>query len=286
MTLSVASNPASIAVQRQLQITTEALSSTFERLSSGLRINHPSDDAAGLALADSLRNDAKIATVAIRNANDGLSLTSVADSGLSAIGNVLRRMAELANQSANGVYTNSQRSALSTEFISLGSEIQRIATVTTFNNMVLLSASSNTTIQVGFDATSASQITIGSVLGTLSSLGLSSTGNSRLTYSIIDTSTAGATAAAARALSAVNAAITTLGVTRGTLAGAESRLSTAVSYVQVLRENLEAADSRIRDADVAQEVANLVRLQVLQQAETAILAQANLQPSVALNLLK
>ena len=135
MTLSVASNVASLKAQRQLTLTGNALSRTFEKLSSGLRINRASDDPAGLALADSLRNDSKLAAVAVRNANDGISITSIADSALGEIGNILNRMAELAEQSANGVYTNSQRSALSSEFLSLGSEIQRISSTTSFNDI-------------------------------------------------------------------------------------------------------------------------------------------------------
>lgn len=285
MAITVASNVASIRAQRQVSQTTDKLAKTFEKLSSGLRINSASDDAAGLALADSLRANAKIAAVAVRNANDGVSITSLASDALSTIVSNLQRMSELANQSANGVYTNTQRSALSSEFIALGSEVERIAVTTTFNGISLLSASSNLTIQVGLDGTSSSQITISGVLGTLSSMGIGSTSGA-LTYSIIGNTSTASQAASLLALSAVNAAINSVGVQRGVVGAAESRLSSAIGYLQIVRENFIAAESRIRDADIAQEVAEMVRLQVLQQSGTAILAQANLQPQNALNLLR
>jgi flagellin len=285
MGLSVASNIASIRAQRQVNLTTQGLEKTFERLSSGLRINRASDDAAGLAIADNLRVQGKLASVAIRNANDGLSITSLANAAVTEINNDLSRMAELAQQSSNGVYTQTQRSALSSEFLALGSEIQRIASVTTFNGINLLSASSNITIQAGLDGTTNSQISIGSVLGTLQSLGLASSGSSALTYSITESTSTFAQASALLALNAVNAAINSLGVARGTLSAAEARLSTAVDYLAVVRENVNAAEGKIRNADIAQEVAEMVRLQVLQQSGTAILAQANQQPAVVLKLL-
>jgi flagellin len=286
MGVVIGSNIASIKAQRQLAVTTQKLSTTFERLSSGLRINRASDDPAGLALADSLRNDAKLASTAIRNANDGISLVQIADSALEEIGNILSRMSELATQSANGAYTNTQRSALASEFLALGSEIDRIARTTPFNNLTLLSNSGAITLQVGLNGTSNSQITISSVLGTLASIGLASGGSSTLAYSITGTTTAFAQSASQFALDAINAAIGSISAVRGTLGAAESRLTSAVNYLTVARENFSAAESRIRDVDVAQEVAEMVRLQTLQQAATAVLAQANLQPQVALALLQ
>jgi len=286
MGLSFGSNVPSLAAQVQLAKATDKLSSTFERLSSGLRINQASDDPAGLALADKLRADTKIAGVALRNANDGLSLASVADAALNEVGSILSRMSELATQSANGVYTNSQRSALSSEFLALGSEIDRISKTTTFNGISLLSNSSNVTLQVGFDSAATSQITMQSVIGTLSALGLSgNAGGSILTYSIIDTTTTGAAAASLAALSAVNSAINSLSNVRGVIGATQSRLGNAINIITVARENFAAAESKIRDADIAQEVAEMIRLQVLQKASTAVLAQANQQPSVVLGLL-
>lgn len=285
MGLSIASNVASLTAQRELNKTSNALSKTFERLSSGLRINSAADDPAGLAVADSLRADARVAAVAIRNANDGISVTSIADSALGEISNILSRMAELAEQSSNGVFTNSQRSALATEFEALGSEIERIAATTTFNDKALLSGSSSITLQVGLDSSANSQITIDAVSATLSSLGIGNAGGA-LTFSIIDTTTAGAQSAAQNALDAINDAIDSLSSSRGTIGAAESRLSYAIDTLTVVRENYIAAESRIRDADIAQEVAEMVRLQVLQQAGAAVLAQANQQPQVALALLQ
>lgn len=284
MPLSVASNIASVRAQGQLNKTNQALGKTFQRLSSGLRINSASDDPAGLIMADSLRNDAKLAAVAVRNANDGISLTSIADSALEEVGNILQRMAELATQSANGTFTNVQRSALASEFVALGSEIERIAKTTTFNNINLLSNSGNISIHVGL-TNSNNLITIGSVVGTLQALGLGTAGGA-LTYSIIDTTTGFAAAAAAAATSILTTAINTVGNLRGTLGAAESRLTSAINYLTVARENFVAAEARIRDADIAKEVAEMVRLQVLQQAGTAVLAQANQQPSVVLALLQ
>lgn len=286
MSLSLITNSSSIAAQAQLKRTTEALSKTFERLSSGLRIASPGDDPAGLALADKLRSDAKVAAVAIRNANDGLSLSAIADSALGEIGNMLSRMAELAEQSANGVYTVVQRSALSSEFLALGSEIDRISKTTKFNDLTLLSASSDISVQVGLDESANSRITIAGVRGTLDSLGLAPNGSSKMTYSIITISTEGSQDASTKALAAVNTAISNLSAMRGNVGAAESRLTTAINYLTVARENFMAAESRIRDADVAAEVADMVRLQVLQQSATAVLAQANLQPDMVLRLLQ
>ena len=286
MGLSLASNIAALSTQTKLTRTTSQLNDSFARLSSGLRINKAADDPAGLALADSLRADSRIAAVAVRNANDGLSIAAVTDSSLSEIGNILNRMVELATQSSNGVYSTTQRSALSTEFLALGSEIDRIAKATTFNGIALLSGSSAITLQVGFRSDSNSQIILQGVQGTLSALGLSgNAGGGILTYSIIDSTSIGAQAAALAAVSAVTNAITSLTTIRGIVGASQSRLTSAVNYLQAVRENFIAAESHIRDLDVAQEVSRMVRLQVLQKAQTAIAAQANQQPSLVLDLL-
>jgi len=285
MALSISSNIASLGAQRRFGITSQKLQQTFERLSSGLRINRPSDDAAGLAIADSLRADSRVAAVAIRNANDGISLTAIADSALQEIGSILTRMAELAEQSANGVYTEVQRSALSQEFVSLGSEIQRIAQTTSFNGINLLSNTGTITLQVGFDSTQNSQISISGVEGTLESLGLAGAGSSVLSFSLVAGSSEASQAASLAALDAINSAIENLSSSRGVLGAAESRLNIAINHLSQTRENLVAAESRIRDADIAQEAAEMVRLQVLQQAGAAVLAQANQQPTLVLKLL-
>lgn len=286
MAISIGSNSASTQIQTNLGKTGEALNKSFQRLSSGLRINSASDDPAGLMLADSLRSDARLASVAIRNANDGISLTAIADTALEEVANMLTRMAELATQSANGIYSTSQRSALSSEFLALGSEIERIAKATTFNGLKLLSNSQSVTIQVGLDGSANSRITITSVLATLASINLSPTNSDSLSYSIIATTSTASQLAAQNALSAINAAIGSVNSTRGLIGAAESRLTRAINHLGIIRENYIAAESKIRDADIAQEVANMVRLQILQQAGAAVLAQANQQPAVALALLQ
>lgn len=286
MPITLGSNIASFKAQRTLSISTEALARTFERLSSGQRINRASDDAAGLAIADNLKAQQRVATVAIRNANDGISTIAIADSALSEIGNVLSRLAELAEQSANGVFSTTQRSALSNEFVALGSEIERIATTTQFNGVTLLSGGSTLTLQVGFNSGSTSQISFTGVQGTLAALGLASSGTSSLSYSIQAGGVELAQSASRLALDAINSAISSLASTRGTLGATESRLVVAINNLTVARENFAAAESRIRDVDVATEAAELTRLNILQQAGSAVLAQANQQPSLALSLLR
>ena len=285
MGITLGTNISSLQAQRRLSNSSSSLSQTFERLSSGQRINKASDDAAGLAIADSLRADQRVASVAIRNANDGISTIAIADSALGEIGGVLTRLAELAEQSANGVYSNTQRSALQNEFTALASEIERIAATTVFNGVTLISGGNTTTLQVGFDSASTSQISFTGVEGTLSALGLAGTGSSALTYSISAGTSEAAQSASRLALDAVNNAISSLSVQRGNLGATEARLNVAIKNLSVSRENFAAAESRIRDVDVAQEAAELTRLNILQQAGASVLAQANQQPQLALQLL-
>ena len=285
MAITLGTNIASLQAQRRLSVSTNKLSTTFERLSSGQRINRASDDAAGLAIADALRADQRVATVAIRNANDGISTIAIADSALGEIGNVLSRLAELAEQSANGVFSVTQRSALANEFVALASEIERIAVTTEFNGVALLSGNTSVALQIGFDSGSNSRISFTGVQGTLASLGLAVAGNSALSYSINGATAIAGQSAARLALDAVNSAISSLATTRGTLGATEARLNVAITNLAVARENFAAAESRIRDVDVAAEAAELTRLNILQQAGAAVLAQANQQPALALNLL-
>lgn len=285
MPITIGNNIASLQAQRRLANATEKLGTTYERLSSGQRINKASDDAAGLAIADSLRADQRVAAVAVRNANDGISSIAIADGALAEIGNVLSRLAELAEQSANGVFSTTQRNALSNEFMSLGSEIERIAVTTEFNGVKLLSANDNLVLQVGFDSGSTSQIAITGITGTLAGLGLATTGSSALSYSINGSTISEGQSASREALDAVGQAISSLASVRGNLGAAESRLRVAINNLAVARENFAAAESRIRDVDVASEAAELTRLGILQQAGAAVLAQANQQPGLALSLL-
>ena len=286
MAITLGSNIASLQAQRRLGNATAALGSTYEKLSSGQRINKASDDAAGLAIADSLRASQRVASVAIRNANDGISTIAIADSALSEIGNVLSRLAELSEQSANGVFSVIQRSALSNEFVALGSEIERIAVTTEFNGVKLLSGNAAVVLQVGFNSTSTSQISYTGVQGTLAALGLAGSNQSALSYSLNGVTLVEGQSSSRLALDAVNSAIQSLASTRGTLGAAQSRLEVAINNLSVARENFASAESRIRDVDVASEAAELTRLGILQQAGAAILGQANQQPGLALSLLR
>lgn len=285
MPITIGTNIASLQAQRRLASATDRLGTTFERLSSGQRINKASDDAAGLAIADALRADQRVAAVAIRNANDGISSIAIADGALSEIGNTLSRLAELAEQSANGVFSTTQRAALSNEYIALGSEIERIAVTTEFNGVKLLSSNDQLVLQVGFNSASTSQIMLAGITGTLSGLGLAGAGSSALSFSINGTTIAAGQSAARQALDAVGRAISSLASVRGNLGAAESRLKVAINNLSVARENFASAESRIRDVDVASEAAELTRLGILQQAGAAVLAQANQQPGLALSLL-
>lgn len=286
MGLNIRTNVESINAQRALNSTTNRLRTSYARLSSGLRITRAADDAAGLAIAEQLRADSRIASVAIRNCNDGISIIAITDGGMSEITNTLTRMAELAEQSANGVYSTEQRSALQLEFQALASEVQRIADTTSFNGLSLLNGQTQVTFQVGFDGQSNSQISFSGVQATLASMGLAAAGSSAIIYSINDGTTVLAQQAARSALDAVQVAIDSLTRNRGTLGAAESRLNVTIQNLSVARENFTAAESRIRDVDVAEEAAELTRLNILQQAATAIVAQANQQPQLALQLLQ
>lgn len=286
MTLNIRTNVPSLNAQRNTNASTDRIRTAYERLSSGLRINRAKDDAAGLAIAESLKADSRIATVSIRNANDGISVIAITDGAISQITNVLSRLAELAEQSANGVFSNPQRSALQLEFTALMSEVERIAYTTEFNGLRLLSGGGTITYQVGFDGGSLSQVQYSGVDATLASLGLSRANTSIHTYSITAATDELSQSASRIALDAIKLAIVSVTRNRGTLGAAESRLALTIENLQVARENFQAAESRIRDVDVASEAAELTRLTILQQAGVAILAQANQQPQLALQLLR
>ncbi len=285
MAINIRTNIPSLAAQRNLDQSTSGLTASYERLSSGLRINKAKDDAAGLSIAEALKADARVASVGIRNANDGISIINIADQAIGQIGNTLSRLAELAQQSANGVYANVQRSALNNEFQALMSEIERIAYTTEFNGLKLLSGGGQVVFQVGFKGDSLSQVSYNGVAATLSALGLAGSSSSAPLYSIIAATDVESQSAARMALDAINQAISSCNRNRGTLGAAESRLDVTIRNLQVARENFMAAESRIRDVDVAAEAAELTRLGILQQAGSAILAQANAQPQLALQLL-
>ena len=286
MAITLGSNIASLRAQSRLDRTDRALGKTFEKLSSGFRINTASDDAAGLAIADDLKAKIRIGQIAVRNANDGISTISIADAALGEVQGVLLRLGELAEQSASGTFSSAQRSALQSEFTALSSEIERIAVTTEFNGIKLLSGTSSITLQVGFNSAATSQVTLANSNGTLAGLGLG-LATSVLTYSLNAANgvTAESQSASRNALDAVTGAIQSLSQMRGSLGATESRLNLAVNNLSVARENFAAAESRIRDLDIAEETAQLTRLSILRSAGVAVLAQANQAPSLALSLL-
>ncbi len=273
MALTVNTNVPSLSAQRHLATSSLSLGRSFERLSSGLRINSASDDAAGLAIADKLRFDVRVASQAIRNANDGISAISVGEKALGKVGDIVARLAELAEQSSSGLVSNSQRSALQQEFTALVSEIDRISNTTTFNGVSLLSSGTTVNLQVGLDGTTNSRISFSTVDGSSSGIGL-------------NTVAVSSQDAAQSAITSITSAVETVASRRGTLGAVESRLNTAISNLRVARENFASAESRIRDTDVAEETANLTRATILQQAGVSVLAQANQQPQLALSLLR
>ncbi len=278
-------NISSLRTQRQISITTGRLNQAYERLSSGLRVNHSKDDAAGLAVAMKLRSDTRVATVSARNANDGISIIGIADQAVGQINETLVRLAELAAQAANSTSTNEQRSALQNEFTMLMEEIERIAVTTEFNGLYLISSSQTLTFQVGFDGSSLSGIAYSGIQATLAAIGLAPVGSSLPTFSVIGASEVESRSAALLALDAIQGAITSVTRSRGILGAAESRLHTTIRQLATARESFQTAESAITDVDVAQEAAEMARLNVLQQAGTAILANSNFQPELALKLL-
>ena len=275
MALTVNTNIASINAQRNLSLTQVSLGKSLERLSSGLRINRAGDDAAGLAISENMRAQIRSMNQAMRNANDGVSLVQTAEGSLNEVSNILVRMRELATQSATGTVSSDQRSYIDAEFTQLKNEINRIASAAEFNGSKLLDGSSATySFQVGAGNSANDTISVSISAAGASSIGVGSasvSGNS------------GASASAA--LGAIDTAIKSESNIRGTLGAVQNRLQSTINNLQVYSENLSAAESRIRDVDVAAETAALTRAQILSQAGTAILAQANQTPQSALQLL-
>lgn len=285
MKIVLATNIASLQAQRALRTHSDALGVAFERLASGQRINRPSDDPAGLALLGALEADIKLADVARRNVNDGISALHLADGALSSITSILTRIAELAEQAANGVYSNRQRSIMELEVQALGSEIERIAKTTQFNDITLLSGTHNIAIQLGFDGSSLSRVMLGAVQGTLQSLNLAYPNSSQFNHTVLGQTEEEAIFNARTLLDAARAAIGQVGQARGELGANESRLSASLEHLQNLRGNFVEAAGRLRDVDYAQEVSNMLRLQIVQQAGAAMLAHANMQSHLVLKLL-
>ncbi len=274
MGLRVNTNVASINAQRNLLDTTNRLGRSLERLSSGLRITRASDDAAGLAISEKFRAQIRSLSQAQRNANDGISLLEIGEAALNETSGILIRMRELAIQSANGTLGSTERTALNDEFTSLRNEIDRIANTTEFNGTNLLNdATASIVFQVGVDNTTNDRITVSGVNARASAIGIG-------TAVAVDTMSN-----ARSALAVLDSAISTVASLRAQFGTAQNRLESTVRSIAIAIENTSAAESRIRDVDVAQETATLTRNQVLQQAGIAVLAQANLSSQLALQLL-
>jgi flagellin len=273
--ISVVSNVASLRAQRHLGKTQSALTNNIARLSSGLRINKSADDASGLAISDELRAYSRGLKQAERNANDGISLIQTAEGGLGEAIGVLTRMRELAVQASNeGTMDSTERGYLAQEYQLLESELNRIVAVTEFNGQKLINGdiSTGVSFQVGMRNTSSDRI----------SLTLTNVDSTRLALDD-DALTTSTTAQAA--ITALDTAIQTLNTQRGSLGATQNRLTMSISNLGTMRENMMAADSRIRDVDVAEESAAMARNQILSQAGTSILAQANQLPQAALSLI-
>jgi flagellin len=268
----------------QIDRTSQRLKSVYYSLSTGTDLGLDGELGGRVTLADRLRMQTKVATVALRNANEGLSYLATADAGLQEIQNILYRMAELSNQSANTTFASAQRSALSAEFVALGSEIERITKANTFNTLNTLSSGSDLSLQVGITGGAESSIQVTSVVATVAALGLGGVSGA-LTYSITGTTSDAAVTSSRLAYSALLTAQDSLTIKRGSVSAVTSRLQMAVSFLSTARENYAAAESNIRDSDTARDVAEFTRLQVLQQSQAALLAQANQQPSLVLRLL-
>jgi len=248
----------------------ERLGGNFARLSSGLRIASAADDAAGLGISERMRSQIRGLSQAGRNAQDGISLAQTAEGALNEVSNNLVRMRELAVQASNGTLSADDRAVLDTEFQALDDEINRIAGAAEFNNISLLNTTSAVSIQVGLDSGDTIDIDrqdVQSATLGIDSLAVDTTGN------------------AGTALSAIDTAIDSVNTARGELGASINRLSSTYRSIQATREGLSAAESRIRDVDVATETSDLTRNTILQQAAVSVLSQANVQPQLALSLI-
>jgi len=280
MSISVLTNVASLGAQRNLSRSQAKLAGSIGRLSSGLRINQAADDAAGLGISENLKADIRSLSQASRNANDGVSMAQVAEGSMNEMSGIVTRMRELAVQSSNGTIGSTERSYIDTEFSQLSSEIDRISAVTEFNGQKLLdgAASAGLTMQIGIQNTANDRLalsvtrmvasTLGSTSLHIGSVSLSTATNSQL------------------ALGALDKAIEQLSTARAKVGAFQNRMNVAVENLGVAHENLSAANSRIRDVDVAHEAAEMTKSQILSQAGVSILGQANSLPQAALSLLR
>ncbi len=274
MALRINTNSASVFAQKHLSRSQERLQGNFEKLSSGLRITKAADDSAGLAISETMRADIRSLSVAMRNTNDGISMVQTAESALGEIGTALSRMRELAVQSASGVLQSTERAYLNTEFQAVSAEIDRIAKVTEFNGLKLSNATTVIDVQVGIGTTAATdQVKISLQDVTAATLKING----------VKISTA---AEGVAAIAIVDTAIGSNNTARASFGSAQNTLTSALHNLESYSENLVAAESRIRDVDFASETADMTRNSIFQQAGVAVLAQANVSPQVALQLLQ
>jgi flagellin len=281
--LRIYNNVYSLNSQRQLGLNTTNLGNTLAKLSSGLRVNSAKDDAAAMAVSSNLRANIASMEQAIRNTNDSISLLSVTEGALSETSLMLVRMRELGMEAATTLLTSAQRSSVNNEYSNLMSEITRMSLTTEFNGQLLLSgtlssaAATTLNVQVGINNSSSSRINLNTSVD-LTNMDVTALG---LANSSITTSTG-----AQSALSLIDAAINTVSVGRGNIGAVQNRLERTVTNLEIAVENTTAADSRLRDADMAKEISVFTRNQILVQSSTAMLSQANLIPQSVLQLLQ
>ena len=274
MAINLQTNIAALSAQKNLGMSQKLLAGSFQRLSSGYRVNSASDDAAGLAISESMKSQIRSYTVAQRNASDAQSMAQTAEGALGNVHDIMGRMRELAVQSSNGDLASTDRGYISTEFKALQAEVSRIQGSSKFNGNQLINATAATvTFQVGLNNTASDQIKV--TFGGVKLTAITTTAGT-------DLSTA---TGALNALATIDTAIQNVSTARSNFGTAMNRMDFATSSIQTMQLNITAANSRIRDVDVASETANLSRNQVLTQAGTAVLAQANQIPQLALSLI-
>jgi flagellin len=283
MALTVNTNVTSLNVQKNLNRASDALSTSMQRLSSGLKINSAKDDAAGLQIATRMTSQIRGGNQAIQNANDGISVAQTAEGALQATTDILQRMRELAVKARTGTNGTADQKATNKEFADMSDEITRIAASTNLNGKNLLDGSAGTvTLQVGANTGTANHIDL--VLSSKFDAVNLSVDKGTLALTGTDAATAGSNID--NAITAIDAAIAAIGDTRASLGASQNRLTSTISNLQNIVENTTAAQGRVQDTDFAAETANLTKQQTLQQASTSVLAQANQLPSAVLKLLQ
>jgi len=274
MSLYVNTNVSALNAQRQLFDVSNKLSTSFERLSSGFRINSAADDAAGLQISDRMTSQIQGLNQAVRNANDAISLTQTAEGALSEVTTSLQRIRQLAVQSQNGINSSADRVALQKEVSALKTEMSRIATDTQFGGVDLLNGTYSAKFLVGANGGQTISVNLSRAGG-----GYGTSGLSLANLSV--SSVSGASAA----LTSIDSAISTIGGARADLGALQNRFQSTIRNLSSISENVSAARSRIRDTDFASETAELTRNQIIQQASVSVLSQANQRPQTALSLL-